>query len=65
QDERLGLVYTTRVQLDSSDMSIDGKTVRLSPGMAVSVEVKTGRRRVAEYLLSPVARGVDESFRER
>jgi hemolysin D len=65
QDERLGLVYATRVQLERSEMNIDGKTVRLSPGMAVSVEVKTGRRRVVEYLLSPITQRTAESMRER
>ena len=61
----MGLVYVARVKLARSDMNIDGKTVRLSPGMAVSVEVKTGKRRVAEYLLSPIAQHVSESGRER
>ncbi len=65
QDERLGLVYAARVRLARANMSIDGKTVQLSPGMAVSVEVKTGRRRIAEYLLSPVAQRASESMRER
>lgn len=65
QDERLGLVYAAHVKLQRSAMNIDGKSVRLSPGMAVSVEVKTGTRRVAEYLLSPVAQATSESMRER
>jgi hemolysin D len=26
----------------------------LTPGMAVTVEIKTGRRRIIEYLLSPL-----------
>jgi hemolysin D len=34
QDERLGLVYATRVRLDETEMNIDGKSVGLSPGMA-------------------------------
>lgn len=65
QDERLGLVYAARVRLARSDLNVDGKIVQLSPGMAVSVEVKTGKRRVAEYLLSPIVRGADEGLRER
>ena len=35
---------------------MDGKSIRLSPGMNVTAEIKTGRRRVIEYLLSPVQR---------
>jgi hemolysin D len=33
--------------------------------MAVTAEIKTGRRRVISYLLDPVLRYRDESFRER
>jgi hypothetical protein len=36
-------------------MQIEDKVVPLSPGMAVTVEIKTGSRRLIEYLLSPVA----------
>jgi threonine dehydrogenase-like Zn-dependent dehydrogenase len=37
----------------------------LEPGMAVTAEIKTGRRRVIEYLLPPLARYKHESLRER
>ena len=46
-------------------MMIDGKRVRLSPGMNITAEIKTGQRRVIEYLLSPVQRAGSESLRER
>ena len=39
--------------------------VNLTPGMAVTVEIKTGSRRVIEYLLSPLMRYRQESLRER
>ena len=65
QDERLGLVYAAHVRLARADMNIDGKTVQLSPGMAVSVEVMTGKRRVMDFVLSPVLQHVQESGRER
>ena len=35
------------------------------PGMRVAVEIKTGERRVIEYLLSPVVQAVSEAGRER
>ena len=44
---------------------VDGKRVHLSPGMNVTAEIKTGRRRIIEYLLSPVQRAGSESLRER
>jgi hemolysin D len=36
-----------------------------APGMAVTVEIKTGKRRVIEYLLSPLLRYRQEAMRER
>ena len=46
-------------------MAIDGKRVNLSPGMNITAEIKTGKRRIIEYLLSPVQRASSESLRER
>jgi hemolysin D len=63
--EKVGLVYPTRVSMDRATMQVDGKPVHLSPGMAVTVEIKTGQRRVIEYLLSPLLKSVKESLRER
>ncbi|MDO9467302.1 MAG: HlyD family type I secretion periplasmic adaptor subunit [Thiobacillus sp.] len=65
QDEKLGLVYSTRVKLARDTIRVENKTVRLSPGMAVTVEVKTGKRRVIEYFLSPLMQYGNESLRER
>ena len=46
-------------------MDIDGRTVNLTPGMAVTVEIKTGSRRIISYVLSPLLRYSQESLRER
>ena len=37
----------------------------LSPGMSVTVEVKTGSRRILEYLYSPLAEVSSEAMQER
>lgn len=63
--EKVGLVYPTRVSMDRSTMQVEGKLVNLTPGMAVTVEIKTSQRRVIEYLLSPLLKSVKESLRER
>ncbi len=65
QDENLGLIYSTRVKLAKDTIQVENKTVRLTPGMAVTVEVKTGKRRVIEYFLSPLMQVTSESLRER
>ena len=59
------LVYAARISLDRTRMQIDGNVVNLSPGMAVTVEIKTGSRTVISYLLSPLMRYKQESLRER
>ena len=51
--------------MDRSTIEVEGKQVNLSPGMAVTVEIKTGKRRLIEYLLSPLLKSVTESLRER
>ena len=43
----------------------DGAKVPLSPGMAVSVEIKTGRRRIIEYIFSPVVEVASTAMQER
>jgi hemolysin D len=59
------LVYAARVALDQTQMQVDERLVNLSPGMAVTVEIRTGSRRVISYLLSPLLRYRQESLRER
>jgi hemolysin D len=59
------LVYSARVSLDRAQMQVEDKIVNLSPGMAVTVEIKTGTRRILTYLLSPLLRYKQEVLRER
>jgi membrane fusion protein, hemolysin D len=59
------LVYLARVVLDRAQMEIEGRTVQLLSGMAVTVEIKTGSRRIISYLLSPLVRYRQEILRER
>ena len=59
------LVYAARVSLDRTRMQVEDKTVNLSPGMAVTVEIKTGSRSILSYLLSPLVRYKHDSLRER
>ena len=63
--EDVGYVYAARVSMAKSDMYVGNKLVNLTPGMNVSVEVKTGKRRVIEFFMSPLLRGINETARER
>lgn len=64
-DEKRGLIYSARVKMSQASMLVEGAPVSLSPGMAVTVEIKTGKRRVIEYFLSPLLQHTSESLRER
>ena len=52
QDDKKGLLYSVEVALDKSKIMVDGRYMPLTPGMSVKVEIKTGERRVIEYVLS-------------
>ncbi len=58
-------IYSARVSLDEKQMQVEDKMVALAPGMAVTVEIKTGTRRIIEYVMSPRLRYRHESLRER
>ena len=59
------LVFPTTIRLAQRTIQVDGKDVGLIPGMAVTVEIKTGRRRAIDYLLSPLREVVGQAARER
>ncbi|TCK19227.1 hemolysin D [Thiogranum longum] len=64
-DEEKGLVYAGRVLMKQSVIQVGEKQVKLTPGMAVTVEVKTGKRRLIEFIMSPLLRYKEESMGER
>jgi hemolysin D len=59
------LTYAARISLDRTQIQVEDKMVNLSPGMAVTAEIKTGSRRIIGYLLSPLMKYKQESLRER
>ena len=62
-DETLGLVYPITVTIDPQATE-GGLANRIVPGMAVQAEALTDRRRVIQYLLSPIERVVTTAGRE-
>ena len=64
-DELRGLVFPVRLRLERSTLKVDERRVNLTPGMAITAEIKTGSRKAIEYFLSPVLTTVDESLGER
>jgi membrane fusion protein, hemolysin D len=59
------LNYAARISLDRTHMQIDDRVANLSPGMAATVEIKTGSRTILSYLLSPLLRYRQEALHER
>jgi hemolysin D len=64
-DEKRGLIYSSRVKPERAAVRVGERVVNLSPGMAVTVEIKTDKRRVVEYFLTPLLQYGSESLRER
>ena len=64
-DDKRGLLYLAKVQLQQNTISVDGRNEAIVPGMSAIAEIKTGQRSVIEYLLSPVLQYKRESLRER
>ena len=62
-----GTVARTGQSVDPTkdEITVDGKRIKLTPGMNLTAEIKTGKRRVIDYLLSPVQTHAQESMRER
>lgn len=59
------LVFPATVSLAQSFIQIDGKAIPLSPGMAVTVEINTGKRRALDYVLSPLREVTSSAGHER
>lgn len=62
EDEKLGPVYKMKIEMERLKIMVDGKVIAISPGMAVSAEVKTNKRRIIEFFLSPIIKYATESL---
>ncbi|MEW8496225.1 MAG: HlyD family type I secretion periplasmic adaptor subunit [Candidatus Thiodiazotropha taylori] len=64
-NEQRGLLYRLLLKMDERSIDVGGKQVRLLPGMQVTAEMKTGKRRLIEYFMAPLFKHGNESLRER
>jgi len=64
-DENLGEIYPVIIRLSTDIMKVDNKFIKLIPGMTCSVDIKIGKRRLIEYIISPMIRYQDEALREK
>jgi hemolysin D len=59
------LVFSVVLKPDAETIAVDGLIQPLTSGMAVTVELKTGARRMLEYLFSPLVEVASKAMRER
>jgi hemolysin D len=60
-----GWLFKTVIALPGSYLESQGRQFRLSPGMSAQVEIKTGKRKIINYFLSPLQTKIAESLNER
>ena len=63
-DEKKGLIFQVRVKLDKAALRVEERSVNMTPGMAVSAEIATGRRRLITFFLDPLRKTTAESTQE-
>lgn len=57
--------FKLRVSLDRQTIQVAGRPVRLAAGMVVTADIRTGERRVLDFILEPILRSGSEGLRER
>lgn len=64
QDDKKGLIYKAKIKLND-DKSSKQNQLKLLPGMSVSAEITTGRRRIIEFFLDPLITKTEDSLKVR
>ncbi len=63
--ENSGTMYLVNVELLQDSMTVDGAKVLFSPGMAVSAEIKTGKRRIISFFFDQLVKYAHEGLQVR
>lgn len=64
-DERMGPVFPAEVELKASWLGEGEFKRELQIGMNTTAEIKTGDRPIYDFILSPIAKRMQEAARER
>lgn len=65
EDERLGLIYEVYVKPLQTTLIVEGQETPITTGMGVTVEIKTGKRRIIEFFIYPMIKYLDEAISVR
>jgi adhesin transport system membrane fusion protein len=64
-DQKGEMYFRVIVETDKGYLGDDPQTLLITPGMQATVDIHTGRRSVAFYMMKPVLKLKNEAFRER
>ena len=59
------LIFPVTVSLEKTTISADGLEIPISNGMTVTIEIKTGSRRIIDYIFSPIVEVASRAMKER
>ncbi len=65
EDKDRGPLYRVMVSLEEEKLHMDNRDLQIYPGMAVSAEIKTRKKRIIEFFLEPFQTYKNEALRER
>lgn len=65
EDKERGQLYRVMVSLDEEKLHMDNRDLQVYPGMAVSAEIKTRKKRIIDFFLEPFQTYKSEALRER
>lgn len=60
-DKNQGPVFKVKLNMRKSNLNTGSRVVSLIPGMTVTAEIKTGKRRIMDFLVVPI----ETAMRER
>lgn len=65
EDKERGPLYRVMVSLDEEKLHMDNRDLQVYPGMTVSAEIKTRKKRIIDFFLEPFQTYKNEALRER
>lgn len=65
EDKERGQLYRVMISVEEEKLHTDGRDLQLYPGMAVSAEIKTRKKRIIDFFLEPFQTYKSEALRER
>ena len=57
--------YLVRVRTSQGSHGAGERNLKVIPGMQATVDIRTGRKTVLQYLLKPILRAKENALRER